>query len=117
MNFNYLEGFLKDLKRLKKKIPSLAGDLKNFEKFISAVDFDNNKRFIILMSDDARGVKLIKTRLMVRSLKGSGKTRLIFSFCMRADSIDFIEIYLKNEKSREDSIRIENYLESWHKGL
>lgn len=112
MNFNYLDDFLKDLKKLKKKIPSLEGDLKNFEKFIPAVDFDNNKRFVILTSDYAKGVKLIKTRLMARSLKGSSKTRLIFSFCIREDSIDFIEIYLKNEKSREDPTRIKNYLES-----
>lgn len=112
MNFNYLDDFSKDLKKLKKKIPSLEGDLKNFEKFIPAVDFDNNKRFIILTRDEKKGVKIIKTRLMVRSLKGSSKTRLIFSFCMRGDTIDFIEIYLKNEKSREDSVRIKNYLES-----
>lgn len=112
MNFNYLEDFLKDLKKLKKKIPSLEGDLKNFEKFIPAVDFDKNKRFIILTKNDRKGIKVIKTRLMVRSLKGSGKTRLIFSFCIRKDSIDFIEIYLKNEKSREDSLRIKNYIKS-----
>ncbi len=112
MNFNYLDGFLKDLKKLKKKIPSLAGDLKNFEKFITAVDFDKNRRFIILRKDNAKGIKLIKTRLMVRSLKGSSKTRLIFSFCINKGSIAFIEIYLKNEKLREDSTRIKSYLES-----
>ena len=112
MNFNYLDDFSKDLKKLKKKIPSLEGDLKNFERFIRAVDFDKNKRFITLTADDVKGVKIIKTRLMVRSLKGSSKTRLIFSFCLRGDMIDFIEIYLKNEKSREDLDRIKSYLES-----
>ncbi len=110
MNFNYLDGFLKDLKKLRKKIPSLEGDLKNFEKFIPAVDFDNNKRFITLINSQEKGVRVIKTRLMVRSLKGASKTRLIFSFCLKEDSIDFIEIYLKNEKSREDSSRIDGYL-------
>jgi len=112
MNFNYLDGFLKDLKKLKKKIPSLEGDLKNFEKFISSVDFDNNKRFVILVNDLQKRVRVIKTRLMVRSLKGSSKTRLIFSFSLKEDSIDFIEIYLKNEKSREDSSKIDEYLNS-----
>jgi mRNA-degrading endonuclease RelE of RelBE toxin-antitoxin system len=112
MNFNYLEDFSKDLKKLKKKIPSLEGDLKNFEKFIPAVDFEKNKRFIILTANPKKGVRVIKTRLMVRSLKGSGKTRLIFSFCIRENSIDFIEIYMKNEKSREDSQRIKYYMDS-----
>jgi hypothetical protein len=110
MKFNYLDDFLKDLKSLKKKIPSLAEDLRNFEKFIPAVDFSQNKRFIILTEDPQKQIKIIKTRLMVRSLKGSSKTRLIFSFCIHEECIDFIEIYLKNQKSREDTARIEEYL-------
>lgn len=112
MNFNYTDDFLKDLKKLKKKIPYLTGDLQNFEKFIPAVDFDKNKRFITIRDDAKKSVKIIKTRLMVRSLKGSSKTRIIFAFCLRADSIEFIEIYLKNEKAREDNARIEEYLKS-----
>ncbi|MBD3330221.1 hypothetical protein GF354_01675 [Candidatus Peregrinibacteria bacterium] len=112
MNFNYLESFLKDLKKLKKKIPSLEGDLKNFEKFIPSVDFNNNKRFVTLTNSPEKGVRVIKTRLMVRSLKGASKTRLIFSFCVKRDSIDFIEIYLKNERPRENSSRIDKYINS-----
>lgn len=112
MQFNYLDEFLRDFKKLKKKFSSLEGDLKNFEKFIPRVDFDNNKRFITLTDDQEKGVRIIKTRLMVRSLKGSGKTRLVFSFCLRKDSIDFIEIFLKNQKSREDKSRIDSYLDS-----
>lgn len=110
MKFNYLDDFLKDLKSLKKKIPSLEKDLKNFEKFIPAVNFEQNKRFIILTEDNQKQIKIIKTRLMVRSLKGSSQIRLVFSFCVREDGIDFIEIYLKNQKSREDSSRIQAYL-------
>lgn len=110
MKFNYLDDFLKDLRSLKKKIPSLDEDLKNFEKFIPGVNFSQNKRFVILTEDNQKQIKIIKTRLMVRSLKGSSKTRLVFSFCVRADCIDFIEIYLKNQKSREDSFRIQEYL-------
>jgi hypothetical protein len=110
MKFNYLDDFLKDLKSLKKKIPSLEEDLKNFEKFIPGVDFTKNKRFIILTEDNKKQIKIIKTRLMVRSLKGSSKTRLIFSFCIHENCMDFIEIYLKNQKSREDNLRIQEYL-------
>lgn len=112
MKFNYLDEFLKDLKVLKKKIPSLEEDLKNFEKFIPGVNFSQNKRFIILREETEKQIKIIKTRLMVRSLKGSSMTRLIFSFCVRENGIDFIEIYLKNQKSREDGYRIQEYLKS-----
>ncbi|MBT6069006.1 hypothetical protein HOG48_04585 [Candidatus Peregrinibacteria bacterium] len=112
MNFDYSDEFLKDFKKLKKKFPSLDGDLKNFEKFVAGVDFDNNNSFVVLVKDDGKGVKIIKTRLMVRSLKGKSKTRLIFSFCLREGSIYFIEIYLKNQKNREDTERIDDYLNS-----
>ncbi|MBU1901441.1 hypothetical protein KKG82_03685 [Patescibacteria group bacterium] len=107
-----MDDFVRDLKRLKRKFPSLEGDIGNFEKFIPAVDFDNNKRFVTLSRDLQKGVRVLKTRLMVRSLKGSSMTRLIFSFCMRENAIDFIEIYLKSQKSREDSARIDAYLNS-----
>ena len=60
MKFNYSDDFLKDLKSLKKKIPSLDGDLKNFEKFIQGVDFAKNKRFIILTEDLQKRIKIIK---------------------------------------------------------
>jgi len=112
MHFNYLDDFVKDLKKLKKKIPSLEGDLKNFEKALPAVDFDNNKRFITLTNNPKKGVRIIKTRLMVRSLKGSTKTRVVFAFRVYGNSIDFIEIYLKNHQTRENSARISEYLVS-----
>jgi len=110
MQFNYLDEFKKDLKKMKKKIPSLQGDLKNFEKAIPVVDFDNNKRFVTLKQNLKKGLRIVKTRLMVRSLKGSGKTRVVFSFCVHEDTVDFIEIYMKNKKSREDAARIDAYL-------
>jgi len=86
--------------------------LENFERFLPAIDFANNKRFITIRTDDSKGARVIKTRLMVRSLKGSSKTRVVFSFCLREDSVDFIEIYMKSEKSREDTERINEYLGS-----
>ncbi len=112
MKFNYSDEFLKDFKKLKKKILSLDEDMKNFEKFVPAVDFDNNKRFVTLLRDDENGFRIIKTRLMVRSLKGSAKTRLVFAFRFHDSGIiDFIEIYLKNKKEREDPERIERWIE------
>lgn len=110
MKFSYTEEFLKDFKKLKKKVHSLENDLDNFKKFIPAVDFNNNKRFITLVPYSKQGARIIKTRLMVRSLKGSSMTRVIFAFCVREDLIEFIEIYLKNEKPREDESRIKKYL-------
>jgi len=110
MKFDFSEDFLRDVKKLRKKIPSLEEDLKNFMKFIPVVDFSKNKRFILIKEDCFKNIQIIKTRLMVRSLKGASKTRLIFSFSKRGEEIYFIEIYLKNHKSREDFLRIDDYL-------
>ncbi|MBI5414546.1 hypothetical protein HZA38_03440 [Candidatus Peregrinibacteria bacterium] len=110
MIFSSLPEFEKEYKRLSKKIPSLESDLENFRKFIVGVDFENNKRFILLKKNDEKGIRIIKTRLMVRSMKGSSKTRIIFCFCIRGNHIEFLEIYMKNEKDREDTDRIERYL-------
>lgn len=111
MKFNYSAQFQKDLKRLKKKIPSLEGDLENFKRYFGAVELDNNKRYITLWMGDDQVVRIVKTRLMVRSLKGSTMTRLVFAFCVKRHQIDFLELYLKNDKNREDSKRIEAYRE------
>ena len=89
MKFNYSDEFLRDVKRLKKKIPSLEEDLKNFEKFIPAVDFDKNNRFITVKNDSKKGKRIVKTRLIARSLKGLSKTRLIFSFSCQSPSDAF----------------------------
>ena len=110
MIFRSLPEFEKEMKRYVKKFPSLEADLGNFKKFIPSVDFKKNGRFVLLKQKGT--MRIMKTRLMVRSLKGSGMTRLVFSFCVRGTEITFIELFLKSEKEREDAGRIDDFLES-----
>jgi hypothetical protein len=39
-----------------------------------------------------------------------GKLRLVFVAIVNADTVTFIEIYSKNDKSREDAQRVKKYL-------
>lgn len=109
MKFSSLPEFEKEVKKLRKKIPTLDEDLEVFQKSIPFVNFDKNKRFISLHVNEERTKRIIKTRLMCRSMKGSSSARIIFSFYAHEDHIEFIELYLKNNKTREDSKRIEKY--------
>jgi|GEM_PF-2288310 len=108
--FESLPGFDRDLKKLSKKCASLIQDLDFFRKFIAGVDFDNNKRFDILHRDTIRQLLIIKTRLMVRSLKGSSKMRLVFSFCVIGPRIVFIELFMHGQQERESQQRIDDFL-------
>lgn len=113
MKFNCISLFKKDLKKLSKKIPSLEKDLENFQRFIGAVQFGNNKRFIILCHKN--DFLIVKTRLMARSMKGTSKTRLIFAVNQKTQAITFIELYLKNKSERENQLRIKNFLQNYAK--
>jgi hypothetical protein len=105
--FSELPQFSKELKRLAKKYPSLAKDLEEFKRVIATVPEGNGKHFAILISNDQ--LKIIKARLFCRYLKGS-VLRIVYAFCTTEETIDFIELYPKNEKPREDESRIKEYL-------
>jgi hypothetical protein len=61
-----------------------------------------------------KGVKIIKARMFCRSLRGSS-LRIIYAYIFgRAEitfvGIEFIELYFKGNKQREDEERIKEYL-------
>ncbi len=107
MNFNEINYFTKDFKRLSKKYKSLPDDLLEFKKVISEFPLGRGKHFIILTATEA--VKIIKARLFCRYLKGSS-LRIIYAYKETKQVIEFIELYSKNEKEREDNERIRDYL-------
>ncbi len=115
--FESLPAFDRDLKKLSKKCASLTQDLDNFRKFIVGVDFDHNNRYDILHRDTARQLLIIKTRLMVRSLKGSSKMRLVFAFGVIAAKIVFIEIYMHGQQECESQQRIDDFLKTLATGV
>lgn len=124
MNFEYTAEFTKDVKRLQKKWRSLPSDLEdakfqiidlyadNTEQTDQAeyrAAFFNGKRATILQkADDGREV--VKMRLDVSSLGTSSKVRTVFIAIIESGIVQFIELYSKADKSREDTARIKKYI-------
>ena len=107
MNFNEIDYFTKDFKRLSKKYKSLSDDLLEFKKVISEFPLGRGKHFIILTATEA--VKIIKARLFCRYLKGSS-LRVVYAYTETKQIIEFIEVYPISVKEREDRQRINDYL-------
>jgi hypothetical protein len=122
MNFDYAAEFKKELKRLSKKWRSLPSDIDYIKPLIESLyisedpqelsafrdAFFNGKRAAILqIKDDA---EVVKMRLDVESLSTNNNVRIIFKAVIVTHTVTFIEIFAKNEKSREDTQRIKRYL-------
>ncbi|MFH1291729.1 MAG: hypothetical protein ABIH87_00840 [bacterium] len=113
MNFRHTKEFDRDFKRLAKKYRSLSDDLDEFKKVVKVRTLGIGKNFVILTQD--RKNCIIKARLFCRNLKGSS-LRIIYAYIQSSDKvefigIEFIELYYKGDKVREDIERIKNYLE------
>ena len=120
MNFELSPEFKKDLKRLSKKWRSLPDDVDAAMLLIADVytdsdqqeifqqKFFNNKRATKLVVNES--VEVVKMRLDVLSLGMSDKARAVFVLVKTSAMVTFVELYAKNEKSREDPGRDRAYL-------
>lgn len=109
MNFNEINDFTKDFKRLFKKYKSLPNDFSEFKKIVSQIPLGTGRHFIVLTNTGE--IKVVKARLFCRYLKGSS-LRIVYAYHEKKQMIEFIELYPKNEKEREDNERIRNYLKT-----
>ena len=122
MNFEQTDEFKKELKAFSKKWRSLPDDLEKLMLVLPALyperrdaEFDNfresffaNKKAAVIKItlQDAEAVKI---RLDCRSLGNKSILRVIY--IRNRHTITFVELYSKNEKAREDSKRLQSYLE------
>lgn len=109
MNFNEIDPFRSEFKRLSKKYRSLPSDLEEFKKVVSTVPLGVSKHFAILQRQE--NVRIIKARLFCRSLRGSS-LRIVYAYHEEKQDIVFIELYFKGAKETEDAERIERYLKN-----
>ncbi len=107
MNFKETDDFKKDFKRLSKKYLSLSDDLLEFKKVITKFPSGNSKHFTSLRIQGT--ITIIKARLFCRYLKGSS-LRIIYAYHKEKHLIDFIEMYFKGDKEKEDRKRISKYI-------
>lgn len=111
--------FQRDFKRLLKKFRTLEEDLEtakhNAIELYHLKRIDNRGVFPIpgFCSDEVQICKIKK--FACKALKGRGVMsgiRVIYAFYPATFKVDFIEIYPKEEKEREDYERIKEYLKN-----
>ena len=107
MNFNEINDFTKDFKRLLKKYKSLSNDFSEFKKIISQIPLGTGRHFKVLTNTGE--IKIVKARLFCRYLKGSS-LRIVYAYHEKKRMIEFVELYFKGDKENEDRKRIKFYL-------
>lgn len=107
MKFKETSEFQRNLKRLKKKYPSLDEDLAEFKKVISRFPLGRGKHFAMLT--EKAGVKIVKARLFCRYLKGDS-LRITYAYCEAEQWLEFIELYAKFKQEVENEALIRDYL-------
>jgi len=109
-NYDELPEFSKEFKRFSKKYKLLSGDLEEFKRVVNVAPLGNSKHFNIITRNEQCAA--IKARFFCRYLKGSS-LRIVYAFHFQSCKIEFIEIYLKSDKSNQDQKRIKEYLRNF----
>ncbi len=109
--------FQKDFKKLLKKYRSLEEDLELAKR--AAIELFhlqkiNNLSVFPIPGFCSEEILVCKIKKFAcRALKGRGSKsgiRVIYTFHINTQHVDFLEIYFKGEKENEDRERIKNYL-------
>jgi hypothetical protein len=109
MEFDEIEEFRKDLKKLSKRFLTLSDDLEIVKKVLT-VGPDERPPFSYRI--DGLGIKtcIIKIKKIAsRSLRGRGADsglRIVYAHFKVEERITFIELYFKGDKENEDRERI-----------
>jgi len=109
-HFNRLPKFERELAKLLRKYRSLEEDLKSFERVILSIPDGSGKNFTII--HDSENFKIIKARLMCRSLRNRD-IRVIYAYHQDRIEFMYIEIYFKGDKDNEDRGRVKDYIENY----
>jgi hypothetical protein len=107
MKFNELPEFEKEFKKLRKKYKSLPNDLKIFKEVLTKIPLGNSKHFNILHNTEE--LCIVKARFFCKYLKGNS-LRIVYGYLKKEKKVEFIEIYSKSKKKREDKEKIKKYL-------
>lgn len=120
MNFEYAPEFQKEVKKLQKKWRSLPDDLKAAQNQITSIyeqaeaqeefrtAFFNGKRAAVLYENEH--IEAVKMRLDVESIATNSKVRILFIAVKDGDTVTFIEMYAKNDKSTHNQKRLNRYM-------
>lgn len=112
MNFDELEEYAKDIKKLQKRYRTLEEDIAIVKKVLTV---EPNERPPFSFRIDGLGIStcVIKVKkIACRALKGKGVNsgfRLIYAHYEEEQKIVLVELYYKGDKEKEDKARIMKY--------
>jgi hypothetical protein len=124
MNFKELPEFNREVKKLSRKWRSIPDDLELVKRVIPLFyplgDERDASRFrdAYFATRKATALKqgemyeVVKMRLDCKSPGAGNKLRLVFTYVYVQDTVTFIELYAKNDKSREDKSRINEFIKT-----
>ncbi len=100
MDFVETGVFAREFKRLRKKYKTLDEDFDVLQSIIRRYPNGNNSQHWNLLTEDS-GCVVLKMRMMCRSLRGAS-LRVVYLYDEQKCYVQFIEIYYKGNKDRED---------------
>lgn len=111
-----LAEFKKDFKKLSKKYQSLSSDFETFKntplKAFHKLNIDNTG-IIRIANLEIESPHIYKVKKFAcKALKGTGAKsgiRIIYAYYPDKDTVEFVEIYYKGDKSNEDKKRLKSY--------
>lgn len=110
-----LPDFIRDLKKLSKRFPSLEKDLETFELYQLVLFHKKNLDNGGIVRIDRVGQGMLPIfkakKFACRSLKGKGAhsgIRVIYAYDTKLDAIQYIEIYYKGDQESETKARFHN---------
>ena len=105
--------FMRDVKKLLKKLPSLREDFEIFKKNMNSY---GNGAPALKKAGNSDKVTFYKARRFAcKSLPGKGRQsgiRIIFAHCPGKQKTVFLEMYFKPQKENEDRKRISSFIKS-----
>ena len=109
MNFDELEEFRKDLRKLLKKFRTLNENLQVVKQVLEVIP-DQRPPFSFRIDNLGIETCIIKVKkIACKSLKGRGVNsglRLVYAWFPSGEKIVFVELYYKGDKEIEDRQRI-----------
>ncbi len=117
IEYGVIDSFQKDLKRLLKKYRTLEEDLETVKRNaieLYHLEHIDSQSIFPMQGFCTEKIQVCKIKKFAcKALKGKGSKsgiRIIYAFHCQSYKIDFIEIYFKGDKEKEDRKRIKNYL-------
>ena len=109
MHFSGTPEYKREFKKLARRYRSLGQDIGNLRTVVSKQLPQNPNRFSILKKNET--FHIVKARLACRNMKNSSRSlRIVFAYYLQEDKVEFIEIFFKGDKEREDIERIKEYI-------